>query len=471
VHRDPNECPILIQGPVGSGKTFLGEYIHANSPRRAGPWQLLNANQYKRNSLFRTELLGYVKGAFTGADKDKSGYMDEVNDGYFMLDEVSDLSYEDQGLLLELTANPPLARFSPVGATSSRLVNVRFIFGSNKDLRGLVREGLFREDLLSRISAPWLLRLESLRERPEDIEFFWCAELKRLQGSVREALLPLSSEHLEVLKGFSWPSNLRQLARVASAAFAALMVRGDLDPEDLELLARAVHDDGHGGEPGLPPLGSSAMRSLKSTCERLFVSNPEDVKAVRAALDKPAEGEREQSSIKLTGRPVGWLKRARALGLTTEHPESRARDARSGQPSATELDSIAKTICNQARSQSLDCATAFAQLLQLSAAQCDEVLPYRSAPPPAARLVRPPSSEGTSNPPSETQEVAPGMPLLPGLGRTPIPSMVAPAGREQLRKLDRHLAEAIESLTQARAAIQAIEDAGRAPDAGESGTN
>ncbi len=200
------DSTVLIQGENGTGKELIAKSIHYNSVRSAKPFVIQNCSAFNDN-LLESELFGHVKGSFTGAHKDKKGLFEIADKGTFFLDEIGDTSPQMQVKLLRVLQE---GTFTPVGALESRKVDVRMIAATNRNLREMVEQGTFREDLYYRLNVI-NLRVPPLRERKEDIpllaEFFIDLACKRSGISKRV----LTKRALEKLYDYHWPGNVREL--------------------------------------------------------------------------------------------------------------------------------------------------------------------------------------------------------------------------------------------------------------------
>ncbi|HLW57678.1 MAG TPA: sigma 54-interacting transcriptional regulator [Bacteriovoracaceae bacterium] len=201
-----SESTIMIQGENGTGKEMVAKAIHYNSPRKDALFMAVNCSAFNDN-LLDSELFGHVKGAFTGAIKDKKGVFEAANGGTLFLDEIGDTSPSMQVKLLRVLQE---GTFMPVGATVPKKVNVRVIAATNKNLKEMIARGEFREDLYYRLNVI-NVALPPLRERQEDIpvlmEYF-------LQKRCEEAGLPMktfSKKCLEKMLDHTWPGNVREL--------------------------------------------------------------------------------------------------------------------------------------------------------------------------------------------------------------------------------------------------------------------
>ncbi|NOX36746.1 MAG: sigma-54-dependent Fis family transcriptional regulator [Calditrichaeota bacterium] len=205
-----SDATVLILGESGTGKELLARAIHYNSPRRDKPLITVNCPSIPDN-LLESELFGHVKGAFTGAIKDRKGKFEMANGGTIFLDEIGDLKFDLQAKLLRVLQEQ---EFEPVGSSEKIHVDVRIIAATNKDLEQLVREGRFREDLYYRLSV-FPITIPPLRERKEEIPVLFEHFLKKHgQGQT----FRVEPEVLDTLMRYHWPGNVRELENVAERA-------------------------------------------------------------------------------------------------------------------------------------------------------------------------------------------------------------------------------------------------------------
>lgn len=199
-----SETTVLILGENGTGKELIAKSIHYNSPRKDKPLITLNCSAFNDN-LLESELFGYVKGSFTGAFKDKKGLFEAAHRGTFFLDEIGDTSPQMQVKLLRVLQD---GTFTPVGSTETKKVDVRIIAATNRNLKEMVENGEFREDLYYRLNVI-NLPVPSLRERKEDIPLLAEAFLNKDANESNKKII--TKRALEKLYDFSWPGNVRQL--------------------------------------------------------------------------------------------------------------------------------------------------------------------------------------------------------------------------------------------------------------------
>src|SRR5215813_7820788 len=235
-----SDISVLILGPTGSGKEVVARMIHELSRRQVAKFQAVNCAALP-DTLFESEIFGYEKGAFTGAHDRKPGRLELANDGTLFLDEIGDMSLIAQAKLLRVLEE---RRFERLGGHKSIAVDFRLISATNRPLEQFVRDGRFREDLYYRVNA-FAIRLPSLRERQVDIPVLaqrFLARYCAAQG------LPLdgksfSKEALDLLLGYHWPGNIRELeSTVSRAALSApgRSIRAS-DVEFLHAMASAPH--------------------------------------------------------------------------------------------------------------------------------------------------------------------------------------------------------------------------------------
>jgi DNA-binding NtrC family response regulator len=219
---------VLLTGETGTGKSFLAERLHRMSARSAGPFISCDCGAISRD-LIESELFGHAKGAFTGAWSAKTGVIEAAHGGTLFLDEVAELPVEQQVKLLTVLDKKGVRR---VGEVQGRAVDFRLVAATNRDLRKLVREGRFREELFFRLNVI-RLHVPPLRQRPSDVVLFAQHFLKELVpgASPPPALVP---ETLAYLSGYPWPGNIRELRHALERA-VGLSDGGVLLPDDFEL--------------------------------------------------------------------------------------------------------------------------------------------------------------------------------------------------------------------------------------------
>jgi transcriptional regulator with PAS, ATPase and Fis domain len=202
--------PALITGESGTGKELLARAIHRSSPRASFPFTSINMASLT-GSLFDAEFFGHTKGAFTGAEKDRAGYLEHSNRGTLFLDEIGDLPLDFQGKLLRVLQEGEIIK---LGTSSARKVDVRFIAATNADLDKLLSKGQFRKDLYYRLQGAWL-RILPLRERREDIPLLINTFLREFRG---EEDRQIEEDALQILMNYDYPGNVRELRSIIQSS-------------------------------------------------------------------------------------------------------------------------------------------------------------------------------------------------------------------------------------------------------------
>jgi len=229
-----SDATVLILGETGTGKSVLARHIHQRSPRAARPFVTVNCATISSN-LIENELFGHAKGAFTGADQPRAGYVEAAKNGSLFVDEVGDLGKETQGKFLRLLEEREYVR---VGDTEPRRSDARIVAATHRDLKAAVSAGSFRDDLFYRLNVV-TIRLPSLRQRREDIPALAQSFLKPQPGTGKT--LGISAEAMAALVAYDWPGNIRELSNVLERA--TLLANGDqvtpdLLPEEVRVSAR-----------------------------------------------------------------------------------------------------------------------------------------------------------------------------------------------------------------------------------------
>ncbi len=222
-----NSVTVLLQGETGTGKELVAQALHFNGPRRESNFIPVNCGAFPE-ALLESELFGYRRGAFTGAERDHAGLVEAADGGTLFLDEIGELSLPLQVKLLRVLQESEVRR---IGESASRKVDVRIVAATNRDLAQEVRNGRFREDLFYRVNVV-TVTLPPLRERGEDVLLLAEHFLALARESVGRPGLQLGREARRLLMSYSWPGNVRQLKNALDRA-AALTQQDRIEPQDL----------------------------------------------------------------------------------------------------------------------------------------------------------------------------------------------------------------------------------------------
>jgi DNA-binding NtrC family response regulator len=209
----PSDFSILLQGETGTGKSFIARTIHNFSKRPDGPFITVDIGAIPEN-LTESELFGYEKGAFTGAERKKKGYFEIADGGTILLDELQNTSPYVQSKLLRIAEEK---RLYSLGSTNPVDVDIRIISASNADILQAVKEKKIREDLFYRLGE-FIINLPPLRERPEDIPFLAHRFFRDATEELNKSMNEIPEETMEFLLRYSWPGNVRELKNVIRRA-------------------------------------------------------------------------------------------------------------------------------------------------------------------------------------------------------------------------------------------------------------
>ncbi|MBC7395909.1 MAG: sigma-54-dependent Fis family transcriptional regulator [Bdellovibrionales bacterium] len=219
---------VLIRGESGTGKELVARAIHANSDRKTKKFVAVNCGALTE-SLLESELFGYVKGAFTGAQADKKGLFEEANGGSLFLDEIGDIT---PGLQVKLLRVLQEGELKPVGSNDQIKVSVRIIAATHRDLDTYVKDGRFREDLYYRLKVIEI-DIPPLRDRKEDIPELAQVFLAKYSAKLSKNIGAISKEAMAVLMNYSWPGNVRelehQIERACALTSASMLSTDDFD--------------------------------------------------------------------------------------------------------------------------------------------------------------------------------------------------------------------------------------------------
>lgn len=275
-----SESPVLIEGESGTGKELVAAAVHYNSPRKEKIFVIQNCSVFS-DTLLNTELFGHEKGSFTGAHTDKKGLFEIADKGTLFLDEIGDMNKEIQARLLRVLED---GSFYRVGGTEQKKVNVRIIAATNKDLKELVKGGLFRKDLFYRINTIHII-LPPLKERKEDIapltDYFLDYHAISCNGGKKE----MHQSVRELLQAYHWPGNVRELKNLVERL---ILLSGTCKTIEVQHIPMEILADIH---PGLTAHSHKklakltyAIKTVEKTmvCEELKKANWNKTYAARA---------------------------------------------------------------------------------------------------------------------------------------------------------------------------------------------
>ena len=225
----PTNMSVLINGASGTGKEYVARRIHELSNRSAAPFIAVDCGVIMKD-LAASEFFGHKKGSFTGAIEDKIGAFVAANGGTIFLDEIGNLSYDVQVQLLRVLQE---RKVRPIGSNSEIAVDVRLVAATNEDLRAAIKEGRFREALYHRINE-FSIKMPLLCEREDDIIYFADFFLDKANKELGRDIIGFSPEAVQLIRQYTWPGNLRQMANVVKRA--VLLAQGRyIAPRELDI--------------------------------------------------------------------------------------------------------------------------------------------------------------------------------------------------------------------------------------------
>jgi len=285
------DSTILVTGETGTGKSFLSGNIHFNSPRRQMPFVGVNCANIPE-TLLESELFGHNKGAFTGADKTRTGRFEQASGGTIFLDEFCELSFDLQAKLLRAIEHKSFER---LGSNKTIQADTRIIAATNRDIEALVRTGRFREDLYYRINV-LRIHMPPLRERLECIEPLAHYLLGKLSRSVKKNVDSFAPDVMESFRQYPWPGNIRQLSNTIERA---ILLEDDrvIRPESISL----------------PDLGDKVSPTLQALSLRLSEDQEKDM--ISSALEENLWIQKDAAhQLGITPRALNY--RINKLGIT-----------------------------------------------------------------------------------------------------------------------------------------------------------
>ncbi|MCP4640396.1 MAG: PAS domain-containing protein [bacterium] len=294
-----SDSSILIQGETGTGKELVARAIHSLSRRKDGPFVAVNCGALP-DTLLESELFGYRKGAFTGADQDKPGRFEAARGGTLFLDEVGDVSPALQVRLLRVLQEK---QYEPLGSTESVEADVRIVAAANRDIAALVEDGSFRKDLYYRINVV-RVDVPPLRKRKEDIPLLvdhFVERFNRIQGKAVEGV---TTEAMTLLMAHDYPGNVRELENVVEHAFV-LCDSGSINVEHLpeQFSARM-------------PRKGKAARKLSTALHAV------EAQAIRDALRRNGFN-RQAAARELGMHKSTFFRKVKALGIDLPEQDGR----------------------------------------------------------------------------------------------------------------------------------------------------
>ncbi|MEZ4801727.1 MAG: sigma-54 dependent transcriptional regulator [Gelidibacter sp.] len=217
----PTNMSVLISGESGTGKEVVAKAIHLKSSRKNEPFVAVDCGAIPKE-IASSEFFGHKKGSFTGAINDKKGHFESANHGTLFLDEVGNLTYENQIQLLRALQE---RRIKPIGSSDEIAVDIRLITATNEDLAKAVEKGDFREDLYHRLNE-FSIKVPNLQERKDDLILYADFFLNQANLQLNKDIIGFSSDVLKVFQNYSWPGNLRELSNVIKRA--TLLTQGEI---------------------------------------------------------------------------------------------------------------------------------------------------------------------------------------------------------------------------------------------------
>ncbi len=247
---------VIIQGETGTGKSIVAQTIHNLSKRARNPFQSVDVGVIPEN-LIESELFGHEKGAFTGADRKKTGFFEIAHKGTLFIDELENTPPILQSKLLRAVEEK---RIYPIGSTKPVDIDVRIIVASNADIKSAVREKRFREDLFFRLSE-YMITIPKLCDRIDDIPFLAMKFMTAASMELGKQMRELSQDAADVLMGYSWPGNVRELKNVIRRAVLSCD-DGIIRPGNIEFI---IGDTGsfQNGRPVVIPLKQAASLAAR----------------------------------------------------------------------------------------------------------------------------------------------------------------------------------------------------------------
>lgn len=269
------DSTVLIIGETGTGKEHITNIIHYNSPRKDKPFIKVSCAILSRE-IFESELFGHVKGAFTGADADKKGRFELADGGTLYLDDIDDLPIDLQVKLLRVLQEGEIER---VGSSSTIKIDVRLIASTKKNLRQMVDEGKFREDLYYRLNI-FPINLSPLRERNKDIKKIFQFYVNKYSASKN---LQISPEVFNILESYPWPGNIRELKNIAERMVILATHDGIIESKHVPVGIKTSSS--------ISAINYNLDKSLEETLSEI------EINAIKLALEKSNQNKTKAAEI------------------------------------------------------------------------------------------------------------------------------------------------------------------------------
>lgn len=289
----PHFRTVLITGPTGSGKELVAQALHRLSPASSGNLVVVNCSAVVE-TLFESELFGHVKGSFTGATHDKVGLVEHASGGTLFLDEIGDMPLGTQAKLLRTIQNQEVQR---VGSLQARQVNLRVIAATHRDLRAMIREGKFREDLYYRLSMVEM-RIPSLAERKEDLPLLARHFIDKFSRQFDKPVRGLTPRASIALSRYNWPGNVRELEN--AIGHACMMLLSDtIDVGELPEYLRTSESFPHVPSQALPEASVTLAADVEPPASML---EDTERRLLSDALTKASGNQSEAARLLRIGR-------------------------------------------------------------------------------------------------------------------------------------------------------------------------
>jgi two-component system nitrogen regulation response regulator GlnG len=312
------DLTVMISGESGTGKELVARALHEYGRRRNGPFVAINMAAIPRD-LIESELFGHEKGAFTGAQARSTGRFEQADGGTLFLDEIGDMPMEAQTRLLRVLQQ---GEYTTVGGRMPIRTDVRIVAATNKDLRALINQGLFREDLFYRLNVV-PLRLPPLRERSEDIPDLVRHFFRQVE---REGLQPkrIAAGGIDLMKRYLWPGNVRELENLVRR-LAALYPQDEISREIIETELKTGDRPGSGGD-GLPSDDIAIGQAVERYLQGYFASFGRDLPPPGLYQRILAEVEYPLVLASMTATRGNQIKAAELLGLNRNTLRKKIRE-------------------------------------------------------------------------------------------------------------------------------------------------